>query len=159
MRRRDREREVAAGRANREWQWRRREVARRTRRYSRRRPRLWFGGGHCLTARPPLLSWIVRPQGVHPMSHRKSGERPDDTARDPPSRILTAIDATCGGLLFATLGMVVRLDHGADWTTEYVVKYHLLPAAVGIIVGAAIGWALAIARAGQGLSRAKRMVG
>jgi hypothetical protein len=93
------------------------------------------------------------------MSHRKSGERRDDTARDAPSRNTTAIGATCGGLLFATLGVVLRLDHGADWSTEYVIKYHLLPAAVGIVVGAAIGWALAIARAGQGPSRAKRIVG
>src|SRR5262245_47204755 len=35
----------------------------RTRRCSRRRPRFWFVGIHCLAARPPLLSSFVRQRG------------------------------------------------------------------------------------------------
>jgi hypothetical protein len=34
----------------------------RTNCYSRQRPRSWFLGVHCLTARPPLLSLIVGPR-------------------------------------------------------------------------------------------------
>src|SRR4051794_21918179 len=57
---------------------------RRTIRCSRRRPRRWFRGIKCLTARPPLLSIIVRPQRVHRMGFfdRLFGRK--STAPAPP---------------------------------------------------------------------------
>lgn len=100
------------------------------------------------------------------MSGRKSGQGCDDSAENRLSGF-AVIGASCCGLIFLLLGIVVSFQFKAEsylfhddspWSTDCLIKYHLLPTAVGIIIGGIIGWRLSIAR-GKRLFRAKLIAG